>query len=611
MSQKRITTTMLDYFRPKRTTRSSSLSSSSSSSYPVIESNRKEFQFDTFHTSNLQSYPTALREIKEGEKTSHWIWYILPQLASLGSSHHAIWYGIKSFPEAQQYLKDDILGPRLIEISEEILHQLKKGIRVSTLMGSGIDASKLLSCVTLFYFVSYQTQYEGLFNTLRQLCEKKLKRQDRKTIQFCEVSMEKLHLEIPQYHLTNEKKNNNDDEKKIQEGKSVIQDDENQKKDENDENESDISSSQLSQPFSEIKSSSLSLLSRSTTTTSSTSYLDQLPDAPTHHPLFHLPSRSEFNFTPFYRSSNEIYHQALEEMKEGHKSSHWIWYILPQIESLGYSYQAKYYGIKSFEEASEYLKNKMLGPRLIEICSVILDKLQSGVDIDELMGSRVDALKLLSCSTLFYYVSYNLSSLNSGIDANQKESLTQGSDIDPNDSPSSETEGEGEVDQLSENIQVKYANIFQLFESLKRICEEKIKGKDHKTIEFCEDSMRNLNYTIPVTSAETFQQDDQKDNNETNENHEVSESNNNISMNDNDNDNDNTPIEDEEIQPSRAENENNNLNEENTQKEDIQNSVSSQNDEFDLNDDNDDDQVSVSSGSHEYNTLNDMELEPK
>ena len=58
---------MLDYFRPKRTTRSSSLSSSSSSSYPVIESNRKEFQFDTFHTSNLQSYPTALREIKEGE----------------------------------------------------------------------------------------------------------------------------------------------------------------------------------------------------------------------------------------------------------------------------------------------------------------------------------------------------------------------------------------------------------------------------------------------------------------------------------------------------------------------------------------------------------------
>ncbi len=100
----------------------------------------------------------------------------------------------------------------------------------------------------------------------------------------------------------------------------------------------------------------------------------------------------------FLDAQEDDYEIALNEIKNGHKRSHWIWYIFPQIDGLGHSSTAKYYSIKDLEEAKEYLNNEILRSRLIEISNELL-KLNDS--IDNIMGYP-DNLKLCSCMTLFY-----------------------------------------------------------------------------------------------------------------------------------------------------------------------------------------------------------------
>ena len=100
----------------------------------------------------------------------------------------------------------------------------------------------------------------------------------------------------------------------------------------------------------------------------------------------------------FLDAQEDDYLVALNEIKSGHKRSHWIWYIFPQIDGLGHSSTAKYYSIKDLEEAKEYLNNEILRSRLIEISNELL-KLNDS--IDNIMGYP-DNLKLCSCMTLFY-----------------------------------------------------------------------------------------------------------------------------------------------------------------------------------------------------------------
>jgi uncharacterized protein (DUF1810 family) len=100
----------------------------------------------------------------------------------------------------------------------------------------------------------------------------------------------------------------------------------------------------------------------------------------------------------FLDAQEDDYLVALNEIKNGHKRSHWIWYIFPQIDGLGHSSIAKYYSIKDLEEAKEYLNNEILRSRLIEISNELL-KLNDS--IDNIMGYP-DNLKLCSCMTLFY-----------------------------------------------------------------------------------------------------------------------------------------------------------------------------------------------------------------
>lgn len=104
----------------------------------------------------------------------------------------------------------------------------------------------------------------------------------------------------------------------------------------------------------------------------------------------------------FLKAQEKDYELALNEIKNGRKTGHWIWYIFPQIAGLGFSSTSKYYSIKDKNEAIEYLKNKTLKNRLIEICEALLS-LESD-DATYVMGYP-DDLKLKSSMTLFDEVS--------------------------------------------------------------------------------------------------------------------------------------------------------------------------------------------------------------
>ena len=92
------------------------------------------------------SYEQALAEIKRGRKTSHWIWYIFPQVKGLGYSSTSNHYAIGSLDEARQYMADPVLRGRLIEISEALLAQDGSAEKIF----GHTDAMKVRSCMTLF-----------------------------------------------------------------------------------------------------------------------------------------------------------------------------------------------------------------------------------------------------------------------------------------------------------------------------------------------------------------------------------------------------------------------------------------------------------------------------
>ncbi len=103
-------------------------------------------------------YTTALSEIRSGRKRNHWIWFIFPQLRGLGGSWNAHTYGIAGMEEARAYLAHPVLGARLREITGALL-ALDETNPVAV-MGSGIDAMKLCSSMTLF---AHATEDNALF----------------------------------------------------------------------------------------------------------------------------------------------------------------------------------------------------------------------------------------------------------------------------------------------------------------------------------------------------------------------------------------------------------------------------------------------------------------
>ncbi|RZK26678.1 MAG: DUF1810 domain-containing protein, partial [Hymenobacter sp.] len=103
-----------------------------------------------FLAAQTGDYATALAEIKAGRKRSHWIWYIFPQIQSLGFSETARYYGIRDAAEAEAYLQHPVLGSRLRKISQALL--TLPGSNATSIMGSPDDL-KLRSSMTLFALV--------------------------------------------------------------------------------------------------------------------------------------------------------------------------------------------------------------------------------------------------------------------------------------------------------------------------------------------------------------------------------------------------------------------------------------------------------------------------
>ena len=106
-----------------------------------------DYNLERFKREQAYDYETALREIRGGRKTSHWIWYIFPQMKGLGTSGMSDYYGISGIEEAKAYLADPVLGPRLVEISEALMELKEKD--AAKIFGFP-DVLKVRSCMTLF-----------------------------------------------------------------------------------------------------------------------------------------------------------------------------------------------------------------------------------------------------------------------------------------------------------------------------------------------------------------------------------------------------------------------------------------------------------------------------
>jgi uncharacterized protein (DUF1810 family) len=100
----------------------------------------------------------------------------------------------------------------------------------------------------------------------------------------------------------------------------------------------------------------------------------------------------------FVAAQTNAYDQAVAELRRGRKTGHWIWYVFPQIAGLGMSPTSQRFAIRSLDEARAYLEHPVLGPRLIEAASVLLDNTDSTAE--QIFG-ELDAMKLRSSMTLF------------------------------------------------------------------------------------------------------------------------------------------------------------------------------------------------------------------
>ena len=105
-----------------------------------------------------------------------------------------------------------------------------------------------------------------------------------------------------------------------------------------------------------------------------------------------------YRLSRFVAAQTDTYAQALTELRAGRKTSHWMWFVFPQVAGLGRSATARDYAIADLAEARAYLAHDVLGPRLRECCRALLDL--EDVSAVRVLG-EVDAMKLRSSMTLF------------------------------------------------------------------------------------------------------------------------------------------------------------------------------------------------------------------
>ena len=130
---------------------------------------------------------------------------------------------------------------------------------------------------------------------------------------------------------------------------------------------------------------------------------DIYKDAPGLDPEIEYESiDSLFDSIKFISAQTHTYEKALEEIKRGKKRTHWMWFIFPQLRGLGTSDMAQTYGIADLDEAKAYLTHDVLGTRLIEISTELLNLEEND---PEVIFGDIDAMKLQSSMTLFSLIS--------------------------------------------------------------------------------------------------------------------------------------------------------------------------------------------------------------
>jgi uncharacterized protein (DUF1810 family) len=123
---------------------------------------KDQYNLKRFVSAQALSYRNALEEVKNGKKTTHWMWFVFPQIKGLGNSPFSIKYSIKSMEEAKAYLDHPTLGPRLIEITSALL--LIEDKTALEVLGSP-DDMKLKSSMTLFNEI---IEGDSVFNEVLQ-----------------------------------------------------------------------------------------------------------------------------------------------------------------------------------------------------------------------------------------------------------------------------------------------------------------------------------------------------------------------------------------------------------------------------------------------------------
>ena len=124
-----------------------------------------------FLQAQENSYADALQEMKNGKKTSHWMWYVFPQIKGLGRSSMAREYEIQDLAEAKAYLQDEILGDRLRTLTKILVNDIH-GKSAEQIFGYP-DFLKFHSCLTLFEYVANTENFtDEKFNVFQQALEK-------------------------------------------------------------------------------------------------------------------------------------------------------------------------------------------------------------------------------------------------------------------------------------------------------------------------------------------------------------------------------------------------------------------------------------------------------
>ncbi len=143
-------------------------------------------------------YDKAYAEIQAGQKVSHWIWFIFPQLRALGMSKNAIYFGISDLAEACDYLEAPLLFEHYLAMVTLVQTKLREGVPIITLMGGGIDAKKICSSLTLYRAAALHliSEKEGLladqFRALAQCCDDLLQQ-----LSECSATLEYIGAAMP------------------------------------------------------------------------------------------------------------------------------------------------------------------------------------------------------------------------------------------------------------------------------------------------------------------------------------------------------------------------------------------------------------------------------